>query len=146
MFVVFCKQKTAYEMRISDWSSDVCSSDLGEDRRIRVVDAYRAECVEAAQVVLAGRVVAVPGYHVQRRMPDRRAPQVALELGDQLEVALGLLVRRIRGEEVSLIGKAVGADRPQVRQPQQAAEVLAHVAARGTVRQRDAEEIGRAHV
>src|SRR3546814_9287640 len=30
MCVVFCffKQKTAYEMRISDWSSDVCSSDL----------------------------------------------------------------------------------------------------------------------
>src|SRR3546814_9831721 len=25
----FCKQKTAYDMRISDWSSDVCSSDLG---------------------------------------------------------------------------------------------------------------------
>src|SRR3546814_5097494 len=24
----FCSQKTAYEMRISDWSSDVCSSDL----------------------------------------------------------------------------------------------------------------------
>src|SRR3546814_3594261 len=29
MFFVF-KQKTAYEMRISDWSSDVCSSDLDE--------------------------------------------------------------------------------------------------------------------
>src|SRR3546814_2340313 len=28
MFLFFCKQKTAYEMRISDWSSDVCSSDL----------------------------------------------------------------------------------------------------------------------
>src|SRR3546814_1324688 len=27
-FVLFFKQKTAYEMRISDWSSDVCSSDL----------------------------------------------------------------------------------------------------------------------
>src|SRR3546814_8154149 len=27
-FVVFFKQKTAYELRISDWSSDVCSSDL----------------------------------------------------------------------------------------------------------------------
>src|SRR3546814_8413372 len=25
---LFCKQKTAYDMRISDWSSDVCSSDL----------------------------------------------------------------------------------------------------------------------
>src|SRR3546814_1470621 len=30
----FFKQKTAYEMRISDWSSDVCSSDL----RIRLSD------------------------------------------------------------------------------------------------------------
>src|SRR3546814_9778176 len=28
IFIFFCKQKTAYEMRISDWSSDVCSSDL----------------------------------------------------------------------------------------------------------------------
>src|SRR3546814_7712573 len=28
LFLFFCKQKTAYEMRISDWSSDVCSSDL----------------------------------------------------------------------------------------------------------------------
>src|SRR3546814_1116242 len=27
-FLFFCKQKTAYEMRISGWSSDVCSSDL----------------------------------------------------------------------------------------------------------------------
>src|SRR3546814_9587291 len=29
-FFYFYKQKTAYEMRISDWSSDVCSSDLNE--------------------------------------------------------------------------------------------------------------------
>src|SRR3546814_3204960 len=34
--LVFCfKQKTAYEMRISDWSSDVCSSDLAADREKR---------------------------------------------------------------------------------------------------------------
>src|SRR3546814_4131615 len=26
----FCMQKTAYELRISDWSSDVCSSDLAD--------------------------------------------------------------------------------------------------------------------
>src|SRR3546814_9660002 len=31
MSVFFFKQKTAYEMRISDWSSDVCSSDLLAD-------------------------------------------------------------------------------------------------------------------
>src|SRR3546814_2871305 len=29
-FFFFFKQKTAYEMRISDWSSDVCSSDLDQ--------------------------------------------------------------------------------------------------------------------
>src|SRR3546814_8076742 len=29
-FFFFFKQKTAYELRISDWSSDVCSSDLGD--------------------------------------------------------------------------------------------------------------------
>src|SRR3546814_10624134 len=32
--IVIFKQKTAYEMRISDWSSDVCSSDLGYDQSI----------------------------------------------------------------------------------------------------------------
>src|SRR3546814_6929827 len=31
-YVLFFKQKTAYEMRISDWSSDVCSSDLSYRR------------------------------------------------------------------------------------------------------------------
>src|SRR3546814_13895571 len=33
IFFFFFKQKTAYEMRISDWSSDVCSSDLREHDR-----------------------------------------------------------------------------------------------------------------
>src|SRR3546814_4820693 len=39
VIVFFFKQKTAYEMRISDWSSDVCSSDLLDglngDRQLR---------------------------------------------------------------------------------------------------------------
>src|SRR3546814_13809835 len=41
MFFFFCKQKTAYEMRISDWSSDVCSSDLVDSgtSHFSVVDA-----------------------------------------------------------------------------------------------------------
>src|SRR3546814_10689005 len=33
IYCVFFKQKTAYEMRISDWSSDVCSSDLAVRQR-----------------------------------------------------------------------------------------------------------------
>src|SRR3546814_3849168 len=34
LFFFFFKQKTAYEMRISDWSSDVCSSDLEQDGKL----------------------------------------------------------------------------------------------------------------
>src|SRR3546814_9164034 len=39
--VLLFKQKTAYEMRISDWSSDVCSSDL----HVQLKDIERAEYV-----------------------------------------------------------------------------------------------------
>src|SRR3546814_9780350 len=41
--IFFFKQKTSYEMRISDWSSDVCSSDLQA-----VVDRHMAGGIEAA--------------------------------------------------------------------------------------------------
>src|SRR3546814_9706051 len=37
----FFKQKTAYEMRISDWSSDVCSSDLGRPRSAKSLHTAR---------------------------------------------------------------------------------------------------------
>src|SRR3546814_5556613 len=43
-YVLFFKQKTAYEMRISDWSSDVCSSDLeklDDDIRAHLGDVVR---------------------------------------------------------------------------------------------------------
>src|SRR3546814_5050594 len=41
LFFFFFKQKTAYEMRISDWSSDVCSSDLAALRKNRDYDRCR---------------------------------------------------------------------------------------------------------
>src|SRR3546814_1901724 len=34
VYFFFFKQKTAYEMRISDWSSDVCSSDLAQVEKL----------------------------------------------------------------------------------------------------------------
>src|SRR3546814_4265822 len=37
MSLFFFKQKTAYEMRISDWSSDVCSSDLTFDLMLHLI-------------------------------------------------------------------------------------------------------------
>src|SRR3546814_4571674 len=44
VFVFFFKQKTAYVMRISDWSSDVCSSDLKSRRRLRVPASWISCC------------------------------------------------------------------------------------------------------
>src|SRR3546814_5805552 len=41
----FFKQKTAYEMRISDWSSDVCSSDLKKPPRPSLAAVGRRHCL-----------------------------------------------------------------------------------------------------
>src|SRR3546814_16217050 len=83
--VCFFKQKTAYEMRISDWSSDVCSSDLldadevagliescatAADGRVPVYlglsGAYTAKLLETlaatAELAVDGYLVACPYY------------------------------------------------------------------------------------
>src|SRR3546814_14816662 len=52
--VFFFKQKTAYEMRISDWSSDVCSSDLA-----RRLDGFNAPTVWHEFTPLANKHSAV---------------------------------------------------------------------------------------
>src|SRR3546814_5903358 len=49
LFFFFFKQKTAYELRISDWSSDVCSSDLCRLSGDKDVDHH---CHGAPQVQL----------------------------------------------------------------------------------------------
>src|SRR3546814_3854398 len=62
--VVFFKQKTAYEMRISDWSSDVCSSDLAAHELLGVrVDQKLVgiEAVAGVRLVWAVHPVAVDG-------------------------------------------------------------------------------------
>src|SRR3546814_4475150 len=43
VIVFFFKQKTAYEVRISDWSSDVCSSDLDLPDVADVIDPFATE-------------------------------------------------------------------------------------------------------
>src|SRR3546814_10175642 len=48
-FFFFFKQKTAYEMRISDWSSDVCSSDLGFNMLVGVAVGFIALAGAAAE-------------------------------------------------------------------------------------------------
>src|SRR3546814_5793808 len=66
VFVFFFKQKTAYEMRISDWSSDVCSSDLPV--REPHLDLLRRRVVFAVPAVVWGKGrLAHPTFRHARR-------------------------------------------------------------------------------
>src|SRR3546814_8782631 len=54
MYFFFFKQTTAYEMRISDWSSDVCSSDLCLCNDRRWPETYRVMALQGAEMILLG--------------------------------------------------------------------------------------------
>src|SRR3546814_8888280 len=79
-FFVF-KQKTAYEMRISDWSSDVCSSDLPDfrDRRVRQAAQLRLSTGRGNNSGLA-RLVA---HHVAARLDAGGGAHVAKAPGQE---------------------------------------------------------------
>src|SRR3546814_8035899 len=64
LFFFFFKQKTAYEMRISDWSSDVCSSDLMRRAAPRRAPAGVGKPVRNAKCLTTS-------YDVPRRRPAR---------------------------------------------------------------------------
>src|SRR3546814_7056033 len=75
----FCKQKTAYEMRISDWSSDVCSSDLTLAGIALAAAAEHADQLARAMRAQRGqrlfqriRRVCVIDHHQRQRSEERR--------------------------------------------------------------------------
>src|SRR3546814_3195909 len=90
-FCFFFKQKTAYEMRISDWSSDVCSSDLrgekGDEHAVPDGDAR----IGAGGAQLLGEAALEPerrelrdqfdDQHGEGETPDCLRPVPAAEIG-----------------------------------------------------------------
>src|SRR3546814_5600492 len=80
LVVCFFKQKTAYEMRISDWSSDVCSSDLFGRLDGDIFYAMGFSGQGVALTTLAGKVIAeaVAGqaerFDVLAQVPTPRFP------------------------------------------------------------------------
>src|SRR3546814_1938994 len=61
MWFFFFKHKTAYKMRIRDWSSDVCSSDLAKDRD-EIVLRDAAAGIYKRLVLQNGRIIGVVLY------------------------------------------------------------------------------------
>src|SRR3546814_7745325 len=107
-FVIIFKQKTTYEMRMSDWSSDVCSSDLavrGVARGLGVLlgarpppaDHLVARIADALRLLERGRVHHAPA--VQDHI-------VGLVLPGDLQPD-GLLVQARRGDRELLDLEAV---------------------------------------
>src|SRR3546814_11701898 len=77
--VFFFKQKSAYEMRISDWSSDVCSSDLLLGRRtaaLIAVSESEADLVRGLRLVDPRRL-----HEIGRASCRERVCQVRVDLG-----------------------------------------------------------------
>src|SRR3546814_12350270 len=80
VFFFFFKQKTAYEMRISDWSSDVCSSDLAHGRAPRegTCPACRLRADMGRRAEGGGKDRAVP--YLLQIQPERPVRHVLLQL------------------------------------------------------------------
>src|SRR3546814_8311144 len=98
MFFFFCfKQKTAYEMRISDWSSDVCSSDLQ-------AKAIAAVAAKAGLSELVRRFLGVTAA-------NRRLFAIA-----DIIAAFRALRRHHRGEAIAEVVSAVPLDDAQLAQ------------------------------
>src|SRR3546814_18853858 len=86
----FFKQKTAYEMRISDWSSDVCSSDLA------ALLALRKRSTASTRAMTPGNFLSAAGsaptsHKTQRRSPCRNSCALmnGLTNGDRNSVVSG---------------------------------------------------------
>src|SRR3546814_2402014 len=90
---VFFKQKTAYEMRISDWSSDVCSSDLAL-RHVHTRDGQPSEARDQQ-----------PPLPVEMRRLERRLHAIRLTPRVDRHPAVPEPLRRRERSEERRVGK-----------------------------------------
>src|SRR3546814_7710475 len=110
----FFKQKTAYEMRISDWSSDVCSSDLRCIRRAAILVEGGDRIARGRQALLVGVGVGVGDAVGDRtlQVPGRAEPEragvadVELDQGSALRLELAGPAGQLAADFVTDFGQA----------------------------------------
>src|SRR3546814_16545774 len=97
-YLFFFKQKTAYEMRISDWSSDVCSSDLltalGRDEIGDELQQLAESITDLLDIlsnraklygVIRGELAAIPDEFATPRKPEITAAAAGIEDDDLID-------------------------------------------------------------
>src|SRR3546814_20277472 len=119
MFFFFFKQKTAYEMRISDWSSDVCSSDLDfaevEVRRKPGRALDRRQVARGVIIGDFGQEVPERGLRAfLARGPDVKSLGPVGAPGQQLPVGERLSARRLR-QRLQALRRGLGLVRRHLR-------------------------------
>src|SRR3546814_7961345 len=109
-------QKTAYDMRISDWSSDVCSSDLavlsGEDTLfpLHLVAGARGD------IVVTASVLPRPWLDMYAKLRDGKLDE-ALALHRSLMPLLSLAFSETNPGPLKSVMDLVGVDAPHVLRP-----------------------------
>src|SRR3546814_20832733 len=129
MFFFFFKQKTAYEMRISDWSSDVCSSDLAiAERECNIIGLHDLAdfleiIVEETLLVVSkapfghdGAAARYDAGNALRRHRNIRQTHARMD-GEIIDALFGLLDQRI-AEDVpgQILGNAAETGRAWCRE------------------------------
>src|SRR3546814_6479299 len=117
-FFFFFKQKTAYEMRISDWSSDVCSSDLqtwdqagfpafrdDDDETYQSLSSHRAPAKAGAQGqnlngrYSSNRIVRGSGSRIKSFNDDFRSEEHTSELQSLLRISYAVFCLKKKNEQ-----------------------------------------------
>src|SRR3546814_1565515 len=101
----FFKQKTAYEMRISDWSSDVCSSDLALrnlDRAIAISRKPGHAQLLAAQLFNRGMILHDAGRDTEARLQLRESLRLREAMPGDHQGLLGDTLRLLGETSIGL--------------------------------------------
>src|SRR3546814_5337537 len=111
MIVFFYKKKTAYEVRISDWSSDVCSSDLRAQLVTHVGEELGLGAVGGLRLVASGRQLQAAAclFLLQAMVLDRLFLE-HLDRARHVAHLVGAREIRHRGSRIASGNAAHGAD------------------------------------
>src|SRR3546814_9415959 len=103
-FLFFFKQKTAYEMRISDWSSDVCSSDL--DTLLLEADAdFASRHAATSDFLVVNELDGAP--HVDRMRARTTLGIIALMVLANTVLGVDILVSALLAALLVLLARCV---------------------------------------